>query len=197
MRLLEHARGGLQRRVAESRAEHKLAVRSIDRFRLWTGSSAGSLYYAAEPMVDLLTHLSWFLSNVGVPVLAPIALLPLLNFSLAYREIAGDVLKTALRHGQLFWTVIAMSAAACYELGCALNQSTYTSSHSWIWVGLVWHAAFIVISSVVVVFGAADARKYFSELESADTTDRRLVWAPIVTTAIVATTFSVSHFSLT
>jgi hypothetical protein len=148
-------------------------------------------------MIEFLAHLSWFLSNVGVPVLAPIALLPLLNFSLAYREIASDVLKMALRHGQLFWTVIAMSAAACYELGCALDQSMSASNHAWVSVGLVWHAAFIVISSVVVVFDAADSRKYFSEMETADTSDRRLVWASIVTTAIVATTFSISHYSLT
>jgi hypothetical protein len=148
-------------------------------------------------MIEFLAHLSWFLSNVGVPVLAPIALLPLLNFSLAYREIASDVLKMALRHGQLFWTVIAMSAAACYELGCALDQPMSASNHAWVWVGLVWHATFIVISSVVVVFDAADSRKYFSEMETADTSDRRLVWASIVTTAIVATTFSISHYSLT
>jgi hypothetical protein len=90
-------------------------------------------------MIESLAHLSWLLSNIAVPILAPIALLPLLNFSLAYREIAGDVLKAALQHGQLFWTVIAMSAAACYELGCALDQPMFASSRSWIWIGLVWH----------------------------------------------------------
>jgi hypothetical protein len=141
--------------------------------------------------------LSWLLSNVAVPILAPVALLPLLNLSLAYREIAGDVLKMALRHGQLFWTVIAMSAAACYELGCALDQPMSASSYSWVWVGLVWHAGIIVVSSVVVLFGAADARKYFSAIESTDIPDRRLLWASVVTTAIVATTFSIPHYSAT
>jgi hypothetical protein len=123
------------------------------------------LHYVLQTMIELLAHLSWLLPNVAVPILAPIALLPLLNFSLADREIAGDVLKMALRHGQLFWTVIAMSASASYELGCALDQPMSASGHSWVWVGLVWHVAFIVGSSVVVVFGAADARKYFNGVD--------------------------------
>ena len=147
-------------------------------------------------MIELLAHLSWLLSNVAVPVLAPVALLPLLNFSRAYREIAGDVLRAALQHGQLFWTAIAMCAAACHELGCALDQPISTASHAWVWIGLVWHAAFIVISSVVVVFGAADAQKYSNEVSGADTGDRILMWASVFTTVIVATTFSISHYSL-
>lgn len=147
-------------------------------------------------MIELLAHLSWLLSNVAVPILAPIALLPLLNFSRAYREVAGDVLKAALQHGQLFWTVIAMSAAASYELGRALDQPMFASSRSWIWVGLVWHMAFIVGSSVVVVFGAADARKYFDTTDSAGVSDRKLVWGSVLATAIIATTFSISHYSL-
>lgn len=147
-------------------------------------------------MNELLAHTSWLLSNVAVPILAPVALLPLLNFSRAYREVAGDVLRAALQHGQLFWTVIAMCAAACYELGCALDQPTFASSRTWIWVGLVWHTAFIVGSSVVVVFGAADARKYFSTTENAGSPDRLLLWSSVVATALVATTFSVSHYSL-
>ncbi|MGF6763470.1 hypothetical protein P3T24_003796 [Paraburkholderia sp. GAS33] len=176
--------------------KRKLVVRSIDRRMAWTGSWVRSLHYALQTMIESLAHLSWLLSNIAVPILAPIALLPLLNFSLAYREIAGDVLKVALQHGQLFWTVIAMSAAACYELGCALDQPMFASSRSWIWIGLVWHTAFIVGSSVVVVFGAADARKYFSAADSAGAPGRLLLWSSVVATAIVATTFSISHYSL-
>ena len=146
-------------------------------------------------MIELLAHLSWLLSNVAVPILAPIALLPLLNFSLTYREIAGDVLKVALQHGQLFWTVIAMSAAASYELGCALDQPMSAGSHAWVRIGLVWHAAFIVGSSVLVVFGAADARKYFSDPASSNVPSRTLMWVSLFATAFVATSFSISHFA--
>lgn len=148
-------------------------------------------------MIDFLAHPGWFLSNVGVPVLAPFALLPLLNFSLAYREIAGDVLKIAVRHGQLFWTVIAMSAAACYELGCVPDQPMSADSHAWIWIGLVWHVAFIAGSSVMVVFGAADARKYFSDSTTLDVPSSMLMWSSVVATTIAATSFSLSHYSLT
>ena len=146
-------------------------------------------------MIELLAHLSWLLSNVAVPILAPIALLPLLNFSLAYREIAGDVLKVALQHGQLFWTLIAMSAAASYELGCALDQPMSAGSHAWVRIGLVWHTAFIVGSSVLVVFGAADARKYFSDPASSNVPSRMRMWISFLATAFVATSFSISHFA--
>ncbi|WP_244869737.1 hypothetical protein [Paraburkholderia aspalathi] len=40
------------------------------------------------PMVDFLSRLSWLFFNIGVPVFAPIALLPLLNFSRYYRHAA-------------------------------------------------------------------------------------------------------------
>lgn len=52
--------------------------------------------------------LGWLLLNVAVPLLAPIALLPLLG---ARRRYAGQVkalLRGTLGDGQLFWTVIAM-----------------------------------------------------------------------------------------
>jgi hypothetical protein len=56
--------------------------------------------------------------------------------------------------------------------------------------------AFIIGSSVVVVFGAADARKYFNTSDSACAPDSKLVWGSVLATAIVATTFSISHYSL-
>jgi hypothetical protein len=174
----------------------KLAIRQIDDAKRENGSSIQLLHYVLRTMTGFLAHLSWLLTNIAVPILAPLALLPLLKFSLAYREIAGDVLRAALRHGQLLWTVIAMSAAACYELGRALDQPMFANSRAWIWTGLVWHMAFIVVSSIVVVFGAADAERYFDMNVGARLSTAVLLWPSVIATAIVATTFSISHFLL-
>jgi hypothetical protein len=48
-------------------------------------------------MIDLLAYLSWLLANVVVPIFAPVALLPLLSFSLAYRDVAAVALKAAVK----------------------------------------------------------------------------------------------------
>jgi hypothetical protein len=97
------------------------------------------LHIASIFMIDLLAYLSWLLANVAIPIFAPVALLPLLSFSLAYRGVAAVALKAAVRHGQLFWTVIAMCSAACYELGGALAGANSASSRALIWIALVWH----------------------------------------------------------
>jgi len=69
-------------------------------------------------------------------------------------------------------------------------------SHAWVRIGLVWHTAFIVGSSVLVVFGAADARKYFSDPASSNVPSRMRMWISFLATAFVATSFSISHFAL-
>jgi hypothetical protein len=146
-------------------------------------------------MIDLLAYLSWLFANVGVPILAPIGLLPLLNFSLAYREIAADALKTALRHGQLFWTVIAMCAGACYELGYAMDKSMSAGAHAMTWLAFVWHTLFIIVSSVIVVFGAADAQACHGQA-NARRTEKMMISVSLSFTLLIAITFSMSHYLL-
>ncbi|MFP3481010.1 hypothetical protein SB780_39825, partial [Burkholderia sp. SIMBA_057] len=61
-------------------------------------------------MIDLLSCLSWLFFNVGVPVFAPIALLPLLGFSRFYRQTSRGIAIRAIQDGQLLWVVISMCA---------------------------------------------------------------------------------------
>src|SRR5476649_2236471 len=66
-------------------------------------------------MMEFFKILAWLLLNVAVPLLAPIALLPLLGASKTYHDSVRTLVRRSLQEGQLFWTVIAMCAAACYE----------------------------------------------------------------------------------
>ncbi|RFU47157.1 hypothetical protein D0B32_13445 [Paraburkholderia sp. DHOC27] len=133
------------------------------------------------------------MANIGVPILAPVALLPMLRFSLAYREIAADALKAAVCHGQLFWTVIAMCAGACYELACAMDRPGVTGGHVLIWMGLIWHGGFIVASSVIVVLGTADAQAY-GHAAAKSFTGKRMTRASLFCTVVISISFAASHY---
>jgi hypothetical protein len=151
------------------------------------------LHITSTFMIDLLAYLSWLLANVAIPIFAPVALLPLLSFSLAYRDVTTAALKAAVRHGQLFWTVIAMCSAACYELGSALARANSASSRSLIWIALVWHTGFIVVSSVLVVIGSADTQLH-GGTSAAEAHRRRMTRASQAIAAVIAVTFAASHY---
>lgn len=105
---------------------------------------------------------AWFLLNVAVPLLAPIALLPLLSASKKYPRMVRKLVRRSLQDGQLFWTVIAMCAAAWYE--AAGNLQELSGNHDAVangtiiaWVVIGWHTLIIVFSSVLVLLGTMDA----------------------------------------
>ncbi|HZV64474.1 MAG TPA: hypothetical protein VFG03_06150 [Telluria sp.] len=105
---------------------------------------------------------AWFLLNVAVPLLAPIALLPLLSTSKRYPGTVKKLVRRSLQDGQLFWTVIALCAAAWYE--AAGNLQRLSGNHDAVnigiiiaWVAIAWHTLIIVFSSVLVLFGTMDA----------------------------------------
>lgn len=148
-------------------------------------------------MIDFLSRLSWLFFNVGVPVFAPIALLPLLHFSRHYRHAARGLTRRSIQDGQLFWVVISMCASACYEIGCALSEASMRSTLALMLAALLWHVLFIVVASILVCLGAADAAdrstRHAKELER----DGWLMWFSLLITAIVAASFSASHYSFT
>ncbi|MGF6994361.1 hypothetical protein P3T25_002716 [Paraburkholderia sp. GAS32] len=148
-------------------------------------------------MIVILSRLSWLFFNVGVPVFAPIALLPLLSFSRLYRYASKGISARAIREGQLLWVVISMCASACYEIGSALSEASTNSTLAFMLAGLLWHVLFIVAASVLVSFAAADSVSQPVHDCSERTRDRRLIWLSLVMTAIIATSFSISHYSLT
>ena len=106
--------------------------------------------------------LGWLLVNVAIPLLAPIALLPLLGAGKKYKGRVGALIRRALQEGQLFWTVIAMCAAASYEAAVHLGELKGTPLHisngsTIAWTAIFWHIAIIIISSVLVLLGTMDA----------------------------------------
>ncbi|MFM0204242.1 hypothetical protein PQR53_30850 [Paraburkholderia fungorum] len=108
------------------------------------GGMIGGLPSLRIPMVYFLSRLSWLFFNVGVPVFAPIALLPLLNFSRYYRHVAQSITRRSIEDGQLFWVVISMCASACYEIGCALSGAPTHSTLALMLAALLWHVLLFV-----------------------------------------------------
>jgi hypothetical protein len=115
----------------------------------------------SDGAMEFLKTLAWILLNVGVPLLGPIALLPLLGASKKHRGNVGRLIRRSLQEGQLFWTVIAMCAAACYELaGHFSSEGTRAEAQTRaaiIWFGISWHVLIIVGASVLVLLGTIDA----------------------------------------
>ncbi|WLI89055.1 hypothetical protein Q4S45_20500 [Massilia sp. R2A-15] len=100
--------------------------------------------------------------NVAVPLLAPIALLPLLGLGKKHRGRVRELIMRSLQEGQLFWTVIAMCAAASYEAAVHLGELKGTFSEISLgttvaWTAILWHMVIVVISSVLVLLGTMDA----------------------------------------
>jgi hypothetical protein len=105
---------------------------------------------------------AWFVLNVAVPLLAPIALLPLLSASRKYPGTVRKLIRRSLQDGQLFWTVIAMCAAAWYEAAGNLQRLSGNHDAANIgiiiaWISIGGHTLITVISSVLVLFGTMDA----------------------------------------
>lgn len=144
-------------------------------------------------MVALLSRLSWLLFNVGVPVFAPIALLPLLKLSRFSRPVSKGITKRSLQDGQLLRVVISMCASACYEIGAALGDASSDGARALMLAGLLCHGIVIVAASVVVSLGAADPTLRPPSPYADEAPDRKPMWA----SAIIAATYSVSHYSLT
>ncbi|MFM0224628.1 hypothetical protein [Paraburkholderia dipogonis] len=147
-------------------------------------------------MIDFIGRPSWLLFNVGVPVCAPFALLPLLSFSRFYRESSKGVAIRSVQNGQLLWVVISMCASACYEIGSALGDASTNSTLAFMLAGLLWHVLFLVVASVLVTFGAADSTPHPAYHPDGEAPELRLMWTSAIMTAAVAASFALSHYSL-
>lgn len=147
-------------------------------------------------MIEFFSRLSWLFFNVGVPVCAPIALLPLLRFSRLYRQSSKGIAIRSLQDGQLFWVVISMCASACYEIGSALGEASTKNTLAFMLAGLLWHVLFIVAASILVSFGAADSTSHPESRCGEEAPEGRLMWPSLIMTVTVAASFSLSHYSL-
>jgi len=148
-------------------------------------------------MNDFFRFLGWLFINVGVPLLAPIALLPLVTLSRSHRTSGKNLVLNAIQDGQLCWTVIAMCAGACYDLAGMLDVSTSGSARAIAWTGLVWHIVFVIGSSTLVLIGTMNALYATTASTRTDAPDRTLMWVSVFMTVITATSFSISHYLVT
>lgn len=87
-------------------------------------------------MVDVSHLLSWLLLTIVVPLIAPVALLPLLALSRRFRHRARELLHRSIREAQLCWTAIALSAAVLYETADKLTHDAIAGAvpvlaHTW------------------------------------------------------------------
>ncbi|MGK5035963.1 hypothetical protein [Janthinobacterium sp. LB3P118] len=153
--------------------------------------------------MDFSRFIGWLLLNVGVPLLGPIALLPLLGAGKKYRGRVRKLIRRSLQEGQLFWTVIAMCAAASYEAAVHLGELKVTpkdiSFGSTIaWTAIVWHSAIIIISSVLVLLGtmdAADEEAHAASIQAAEGVDQapRIMVVSIWMSIATAVSFTATH----
>lgn len=164
--------------------------------------------------MDFLKGVGWFLVNVAVPLLGPIALLPLLGLRKKYKGRVKKILLRAVQEGQLCWTVIAMCVAACYEASGDINGAPEHADINAIVrvVAITWHVLMIVGSATVVMFGAEDAedellyrhsaegRKALAEViaanqETLDQVDepRPIMKASVIMAVATAITFLATH----
>jgi hypothetical protein len=141
--------------------------------------------------------LGWFLLNVGVPMFAPIALLPLLGAGRQHRGKVKALLKWAVRDGQLFWPVIAMCAAACYEAAGIWELAIAARNPdlaAFAWGAIGWHVLIIIGSSVLVTISTTDATTLHERDD--DDTLSPIVLISIVVSIVTAVSYSAVHYYL-
>ena len=105
--------------------------------------------------MDFSIFLGWLLVNVAVPVLAPICFFPLLSVGRKSRGRVRELVMQSVRGGQLFWTVIALCAAASYK--AAVYMSGLEGEEVPAWTAIGWHITIIVISAVLIVLRTMEA----------------------------------------
>ncbi|MBV8273126.1 MAG: hypothetical protein JO067_12720 [Cupriavidus sp.] len=106
-------------------------------------------------MVGTFDLFGWFVFNVAIPLVAPLALLPFAKLPRLYQATSHGIVLHAIRDGQLLWTAIPMSAAACYTLASGFEWAG--SDSRGLWVLITTHVVIIVFASVLVLVGAMDS----------------------------------------
>lgn len=130
------------------------------------------------------TVFGWFVFNIAIPLLAPLALLPLVKIPRALRQRSRGVVMRTIQNGQLLWAAIPMSASACYLLAQHLGLAGARSQ--WMWTALTAQVALIVYAAVLVLLGAVEAN-----LAPPGTTPPK--W-PLVMSLIVTTASAGAHY---
>lgn len=102
-----------------------------------------------------LDHYGWFIFNIAIPLLAPLALLPLVKLPTFFREHSRGLFLRAVEHGQMLWAALPMSASACYVLTGVLGRPDANRELVLLSVGA--HVCLLVASAAVIVLGAMES----------------------------------------
>jgi hypothetical protein len=152
--------------------------------------------------MDFSTLFGWLLINVAVPILAPIAFLPLLGAGKTYRGRVRELIMASIRGGQLFWTAIVMCAAASYKAAVYMSEmkgEEISLSRAIAWTAIGWHIALIIISAVLIVLRtmhAVDNEGEAATLQSAEGADQvqQITVVSIWMLVATAVSFTATHF---
>lgn len=110
--------------------------------------------------MDILSVLGWAFCNAVVPLGLTTAVVAILGYFEGGKSEADYYAVKSLKDGQLFWAIIAMAAAACYEVVVAKSK---TDLSYWAGVGLnfslLTHIIIIIIAVTGAVFGITDAER--------------------------------------
>lgn len=162
--------------------------------------------------MDVGRFVGWLLLNIGVPILAPIALLLLLGLTKKYRYRVRELVGRSIGEGQLFWTIIAMCAAATYEAAVHIGEIRASSESGGdttvSWFALGWHVLFIIISVILLSLhtmeaedeGRADSQHSASEQvgsKEAIHEGSRIVQFSIGMAVVTAVSFTGTHLWVT
>nr|WP_315594821.1 hypothetical protein [uncultured Cupriavidus sp.] len=98
---------------------------------------------------------SWFLFNIAIPLLAPLALLPLIKLPYFFRKYSRGIVMRAIEHGQMLWAVIPMSASACNLL--AQHMGGNSANQDLMWMVMCGHIVIIVLAAGMVLLGAMES----------------------------------------
>lgn len=144
--------------------------------------------------MNTLQFIAWIFVHIAIPIFAPIALLPLLAVGRTFRSSANDVVYNAVKNGQLLWAAIAMSAAACYEIGVYLERAS-AQGRPFAWIGLTACIFCITLSAVLVMLGAIDGLD--EDFDAKAVEPSRMMIISIVLTATSAVLFGGAHYLIT
>ncbi|WP_277186977.1 hypothetical protein [Caballeronia sp. BR00000012568055] len=107
-----------------------------------------------------MNYFFWFLLNLGVPTLGPIFILSLASVSFG-RNTARELIVASIKDGQLYWSAIALSSAAIYELNIALihKREVVGTEITMIQLVILIFSILIVGCAVLVANASLDAHE--------------------------------------
>jgi hypothetical protein len=152
-----------------------------------------------------MNYFFWLLLNIGVPLFGPVAMLATVAVSYG-RTVAKRLIVESVKDGQLFWSAIAISAAAVYELITALDRAavsvtipfsgtTLIVSHKAFELALLPFLFFAFFGSLLVML--ASLKSLEDVVENPNSRDDVLpphAKTSIWLTAIAALCFAILHF---